>query len=78
MKRTTIFLKEEVHARLRQEAHKANLSMAELIRRKLDVADSAADVADWKPPKPNPLRELAGMWSDGTLTANLDEELYDL
>lgn len=76
MKRTTIFLEEEVHARLRREAHEANVTMAELIRRKLN--GSPEKEPEWTPPETDPLLEVAGMWSDGTLTENLDEELYDL
>jgi hypothetical protein len=73
MKRTTIFLPEEVHARLRHEAHEARLSMAELIRRKLEVPEPESELAE-----PDPLLAVAGLWSDGTLCENLDEELYDL
>ena len=77
MKRTTIFLDEEVHERLRQEAHGARVSMAELIRRKLDSPKAEAE-PEWQPPETDPLLRVAGIGSDGTLTQNLDEELYDL
>lgn len=50
--------------------------MAELIRRKLET--STIQQSEWTPPAVDPLLALTGMWSDGTLTENLDEELYDL
>ena len=78
MKRTTIFLDEEVHERLRQEAHEARVSMAELIRRKLKAPDQTLAESDWTPPETDPLLAVAGIGSDGALNKNLDEELYDL
>jgi hypothetical protein len=47
--------------------------MAELIRRKLEVPEPESELAE-----PDPLLAVAGLWSDGTLCENLDEELYDL
>ena len=72
MKRTTIFLPEELHENLRQEAFRARVSMAELIRSKLQTQPRA------RSPKADPLLELAGLGSDGRLTAAIDEELYGI
>jgi hypothetical protein len=47
--------------------------MAELIRRKLESPSTEPDL-----PESDPLLEVAGIGADGTLCANLDEELYDL
>jgi hypothetical protein len=65
-------LPEEVHARLREEAHHAHLSMADLIRRKLETKEAP------DPEEPDPLLEVAGIGSDGTLCDNLDEDLYEI
>ena len=76
MKRTTIFLPEDLHERLRQEAHRSRTSMAALIRSKLEAA-STSKTADWS--GDDPLLRIAGICrGDGKLTENLDEELYDI
>lgn len=75
MKRTTIFLPEELHESLRRQAFEARVSMAQLIRSRLEES-----------PLPNSARHttrdvlsaMEGIVSDGTLTQNLDEEIYDL
>jgi hypothetical protein len=76
MKRTTIFLPEDLHERLRQEAFRARVSMAELIRSRLQGGRTG------RRRRVNPLRdpilEVAGIISDGTLNQNLDEELYEI
>ena len=41
MKRTTVFLPDELHERLRKEAFRAKTSMAELIRVKLSGISNA-------------------------------------
>ena len=74
MKRTTIFLPEELHENLRQEAFRARISMAELIRSKLQAKPGAR----FRSPKADPLLEVAGLGSDGRLTAAIDEELYGI
>ena len=74
MRRTTIFLPEELHERLRAEAFKARVSMAELIRTRLERGSRRRTQ---KPAsKRDPLLDVIGIIHDGTLTQNLDEDLY--
>ena len=40
MRRTTVFLSDELHDQLRRDAFKAKVSMAELIRVKLQTPDA--------------------------------------
>ena len=74
MKRTTIFLPEDLHENLRQEAFRARISMAELIRSKLRAKPATRS----RSAKTDPLLEVAGLGSDGRLTASIDEELYGI
>ena len=71
MRRTTIFLPEETHRRLRQQAFDAQISMAELIRSRLEenAARRHKAVVD-------PLDRVEGIVSDGTLSLGIDEALY--
>ena len=72
MKRTTIFLPDELHERLRREAFSSRVSMAELIRKRLErrgprrPADRRAD----------PLAAVEGIVRDGRLSKDVDEALY--
>ncbi len=72
MKRTTVFLPEDVHDRLRREAFEAHVSMAHLIRRRLEGRgrsgrpQAAAD----------PLAKMEGIVRDGHLSEGIDEGLY--
>jgi hypothetical protein len=59
----TIRLPEDLHGKLRGDAKRANVSMSDLIRRRLE--------------EPDPLLEVAGIFSDGTL-CDLDEDLYEI
>ena len=72
VKRTTIFLPDDLHEKLRREAFHSKISMAELIRHRLRGSGRVRA----KQPTVDPLSELEGMIHDGTLTKNLDEELY--
>ena len=74
MRRTTIFLPEELHENLRQEAFGARVSMAALIRSKLQAKAATRP----RGPQTDPLLEVAGLGSDGRLTAAIDEELYGI
>ena len=76
MKRTTIFLPEDLHERLRREAFRNRVSMAELIRTRLQGGRSGRRRRTR--PLRDPLLEVAGIISDGTLNQNLDEELYGI
>ncbi len=75
MKRTTIFLPERLHERLREEAFRSRVSMAELIRSKLQDRLTAPRK---RKSKADPLLAVAGIGSDGRLTMCIDEELYGL
>ena len=70
MKRTTIFLPDALHDRLRQEAFHKRVSMAELIRLRLEPQR--------KPRKRDPLSEAEGIFRDGGLSKNIDGELYGI
>jgi len=73
MKRTTIFLPDELHEQLRGEAFRARVSMAEVIRLRIQTPTKAPRkrqaVAD-------PLLKVAGIYSGPAISANIDEELY--
>ena len=73
MRRTTIFLSEDLHERLRQEAFRARVSMAELIRSRLERGQRGRKrrlaVND-------PLAEVEGIVHDGKLSQGIDEALY--
>ena len=73
MKRTTIFLPDELHERLRQDAFRAKTSMAELIRAKLQRAD--------EPPRErgsgrDPILKVAGICCGPVLSNDIDESVY--
>ena len=71
MKRTTIFLPDELHERLRQEAFREHLSMAQVIRMRLEHP-----LGRRKKPKADPLLKVAGICSGPVLSERIDEELY--
>ena len=73
VKRTTIFLPEELHEQLREEAFRRRLSMAELIRSKLGKRGGASRRTK---SKVDPLLAVSGIGSDGELTVGIDEALY--
>ncbi len=73
MKRTTIFLPDELHEQLRSEAFRARVSMAEVIRLRIQTPTKAPGkhrtIAD-------PLLKVAGSCSGPVISANIDDELY--
>jgi hypothetical protein len=71
MKRTTIFLPEAVHERLRREAFHERVSMAELIRARLERPVSRRRHAML-----DPLARVEGIVRDGSLSQGIDEALY--
>ena len=73
MKRTTVFLPDELHERLRREAFGSRISMAELIRRRLEGRHRRRNTGQ---PVRTPLDEVVGILHDGTLSARIDEDLY--
>ena len=72
VRRTTVFLPEELHEQLRGEAFRLRISMAELIRTKLRPAAQLGEAES------DPLLEVAGICNDGGLTADIDQELYGI
>jgi hypothetical protein len=68
----SILLPEELHQRLQAEAHRAGVTMSEIVRRRLKSA-GPLDLEE-----ADPLLEVAGLFSDGTLCENLDEDLYEI
>jgi hypothetical protein len=75
VKRTTLFIPDELHERLRQEAFRARVSMAELVRSRLESRVKAK-----KRPKDalDPLLKVAGLWDGPPLSVSIDEELYGI
>jgi len=73
MKRTTLFLPEELHERLRQEAFRSRISMAELIRSRLERTNPRRKL---RFSGSDPLAEVEGIVHDGKLSAGIDEALY--
>lgn len=73
MRRTTIFLPDDLHEDLRREAFRKRVSMAELIRSRLRGGRRRRTR-----PRRDPILEVAGIIRDGTLSQNLDEELYGI
>jgi len=73
MKRTTIFLPDELHEQLRQAAFRGKTSMAELIRARLQPQSNQR-----QKPKPNrdPILKVAGVCRGPILSNDIDESLY--
>jgi Arc/MetJ-type ribon-helix-helix transcriptional regulator len=72
MKRTTVLLPEELHKRLRQEASRRGLSVAELIRSRLERTQGHKR----RTRASDPLANVEGTVHDGKLSAGIDEALY--
>jgi hypothetical protein len=73
MKRTTIFLPDELHDQLRQEAFRSRSSMAQIIRLRLERRASSPKK---NKPKTDPLLKVAGICRGPLLSERIDEELY--
>jgi hypothetical protein len=71
MKRTTLFLPDELHEQLRQEAFRSRVSMAQIIRMRLDNPVSRP-----RKPKVDPLLKVAGICRGPILSERIDEEIY--
>jgi len=73
MRRTTIFLPDEVHEQLRQEAFRAKSSMAELIRARLQ---RAIDRPRRRGASQDPILKVAGVCRGPVLSSEIDDCLY--
>jgi hypothetical protein len=73
MKRTTIFLTEELHERLRNDAFQSRISMAELIRNRLEEATRPVERAK---SGPDPIVKVAGVCRGPAFSNDIDEALY--
>jgi hypothetical protein len=73
MRRTTIFLPEDLHEKLRRDAFRAKTSMAELIRRRL--AGPASERRKARAVR-DPILKVAGVFSGATLSGDIDDALY--
>ncbi len=73
MRRTTISLSDELHEELRREAFRLHVSIAEVIRLRIQAPAKAQAkhiaVAD-------PLLRVAGICGGAVISANIDDELY--
>jgi hypothetical protein len=73
MRRATISLSDELHEELRREASRARLSIAEVIRLRIQTPAKAQGkrraVAD-------PLLKVAGICGRRVISANIDDDLY--
>ena len=65
MKRLTVLLPDDLHERLLWRALARGISLSSLIREQL------AEETD-------PLLQVAGICSDGTLTTDIDKDLYEI
>jgi len=76
MRRTTIFLPEELHERLRREAFRDRVSMASLIRSRLD---DRAPKKKSERFREDPLLAVAGIYKGSVrLAKNIDKERYGI
>ena len=73
MKRTTIFLSDEAHEQLRQDAFRAKTSMAELIRRRLQGSIGGSRKTG---SSKDPLLKVAGVCRGPILSNDIDDSLY--
>ena len=73
MRRTTIFLPDELHEQLRLDAFRAKTSMAELIRGRLQrsIGRPRKRVSSQ-----DPILKVAGVCGGPVLSSDIDERLY--
>jgi hypothetical protein len=70
MRRTTIFLPDSIHEQLRQDAFRARISMAELIRLRLQRSPER------RRRRGDPILKVAGVCRGPLLSRDIDESLY--
>jgi hypothetical protein len=76
VKRTTVFIPDELHEELRQEAFRKRVSMAELIRSRLERQRKRH--TSQTSLQGDPLLRVAGICRGEPLTENIDETLYGI
>ena len=77
MKRTTVFLPDDVHEALRQEAFRSRKSMAEVIRLRIQIRpNEVASKTRQSARLVDPLMKVAGICRGNILSPDIDEELY--
>ena len=75
MRRTTIFLPDDLHEELREEAFRRRISMAELVRSRLDRGRAKRRK---RRVQDDPLLRVAGICSGGRLSEGIDEAVYGI
>lgn len=73
MRRTTVFLPDELHEQLRHDAFRAKTSMAEIIRTKLQ---RAATRPRRQASSLDPILKVAGVCRGPILSNDIDDSLY--
>ena len=73
MRRTTIFLPDVLHDELRDEAFRSRISMAALIRSRLERRSRRRKSNSGEQ---DPLARVEGIIRDGKLSQGIDEALY--
>jgi len=73
MRRTTIFLPDNLHEELRQEAFRSRISMAEVIRLRIQ---KRIEKSGKRSAVPDPLLKAAGICRGPVLSRDIDEQLY--
>lgn len=73
MRRTTIFLPEELHEQLRQDAFQERTSMAELIRQKLE---NSVQRPGKRRSRTDPILKVAGICRGPIVSNDIDKSLY--
>lgn len=72
MRRTTVFLSDELHDQLRRDAFKAKVSMAEIIRIRLQTPAARPRRKSGE----DPILKVAGVCRGPILSQDIDESLY--
>ena len=73
MKRTTIFLPDELHEQLRRDAFRAKSSMADLIRKRLQGSTDRPR----RRRKTDPILKVAGICAGPVFSNDIDDALYE-
>jgi hypothetical protein len=72
MRRTTVFLSDELHEQLRRDAFRAKVSMAEIIRQKLQTPDTRPR----RKAGEDPILKVAVICRGPILSRDVDKSVY--